>query len=74
MLKRNVSIGPFVTAVGGTIGVHEVAVNFTGGGFSNYFEQPPYQGRAVSNFLSGLGNNYEGLFKYVRKCVAKIFC
>ena len=34
---------PFVTTVGGTIHVNpEVAVDFSGGGFSNYFAQPRY--------------------------------
>ena len=34
---------PFVTTVGGTIRVNpEVAVSFSGGGFSNYFAQPRY--------------------------------
>ena len=32
---------PFVTTVGGTIRVNpEVAVSFSGGGFSNYFSRP----------------------------------
>ena len=32
---------PYVTTVGGTIGISpETAVDFSGGGFSNYFAQP----------------------------------
>nr|VWP02127.1 Eukaryotic translation initiation factor 3 subunit G (eIF3g) (Eukaryotic translation initiation factor 3 RNA-binding subunit) (eIF-3 RNA-binding subunit) (Translation initiation factor eIF3 p33 subunit homolog) (eIF3 p33 homolog) [Ganoderma boninense] len=54
---------PFVTAVGGTIRVNpEVAVSFSGGGFSDYFTQPSYQSSAVSTFLSGLGSTNAGLF------------
>ena len=58
--------GPFVTTVGGTIRTNpEVAVSFSGGGFSNYFAQPSYQTDAVSAFLTRLGSTNAGLFKYV---------
>ncbi|KAL5536826.1 hypothetical protein ACEPAF_649 [Sanghuangporus sanghuang] len=54
---------PFVTSVGGTIRVDpEVAVSFSGGGFSNYFAQPSYQTSAVSTFLNQLGSTNAGLF------------
>ncbi|KAI0316450.1 tripeptidyl peptidase A [Amylostereum chailletii] len=54
---------PFVTAVGGTIDVPEVAVFFSGGGFSNYFARPSYQNDAVTTFLDALPNGtYAGLF------------
>ncbi|KAH9940879.1 subtilisin-like protein [Epithele typhae] len=54
---------PFVTTVGGTIRVNpEVAVSFSGGGFSNYFSQPSYQSSAVSTFLTSLGSTNAGLF------------
>lgn len=54
---------PFVTAVGGTTKVNpEVAVSFSGGGFSQYFTQPSYQTPAVSAFLSGLGIKFTGMF------------
>ncbi|KAF3102496.1 hypothetical protein TWF569_009736 [Orbilia oligospora] len=44
---------PFVTSVGGTVGVQpEKAVSFSSGGFSNYFSRPDYQESAVSNYLS----------------------
>ncbi|KIY52319.1 subtilisin-like protein [Fistulina hepatica ATCC 64428] len=52
-----------VTAVGGTTGVPEVAVDFSGGGFSNYFARPSYQTEAVSQYLSNLPQGtYDGLF------------
>ncbi|PIL34082.1 hypothetical protein GSI_03793 [Ganoderma sinense ZZ0214-1] len=54
---------PFVTTVGGTTHVSpEVAVDFSGGGFSNYFARPSYQSKDVSTYLTGLGNQYSGLF------------
>ncbi|KAF8806309.1 subtilisin-like protein [Phlegmacium glaucopus] len=45
-----------VTSVGGTSSVPEVAVSrfFSGGGFSNYFDQPIYQKRAVDAYLDAL--------------------
>ena len=36
-----------MTAVGGTVNIPEVAVYFSGGGFSNYFPLPSYQADAV---------------------------
>jgi tripeptidyl-peptidase-1 len=57
--------GPFVTTVGGTTQVNpEVATNFSGGGFSNYFARPSYQSRAVSSYLQNIGSQYSGLFKW----------
>ncbi|KAI0794109.1 subtilisin-like protein [Fomes fomentarius] len=54
---------PFVTTVGGTIRVNpEVAVSFSGGGFSNYFARPSFQDTAVTTFLTKLGNTNAGLF------------
>jgi tripeptidyl-peptidase-1 len=41
----------------------EVAANFSGGGFSNYFKRPSYQYRAVSSYLQNIGSQYSGLFK-----------
>jgi tripeptidyl-peptidase-1 len=56
---------PFVTAVGGTVNTNpEVAVSFSGGGFSRYFARPSYQTQAVQTFLTGLGSTYQGLYKY----------
>ncbi|CAL1715199.1 unnamed protein product [Somion occarium] len=54
---------PFVTTVGGTIRVNpEVAVSFSGGGFSNYFARPSFQDTAVTTFLNTLGSTNAGLF------------
>ncbi|KAJ3761594.1 tripeptidyl peptidase A [Lentinula raphanica] len=54
---------PFVTAVGGTTHVPEVAANFSGGGFSNYFPRSAYQNAAVSAFLDNLPKGtFAGLF------------
>ncbi|KAH9017730.1 tripeptidyl peptidase A [Lactarius hengduanensis] len=54
---------PFVTAVGGTVHIPEVAVNFSGGGFSNYFRRPVWQQAAVGKYLASLPKGtYAGLF------------
>ncbi|TFK55639.1 tripeptidyl peptidase A [Heliocybe sulcata] len=54
---------PYVTAVGGTTHVPEVAVFFSGGGFSNYFDRPSYQTEAVTQYLASLApGTYEGLY------------
>jgi tripeptidyl-peptidase-1 len=43
---------PYITAVGGTQSIDpEIAWVASSGGFSNYFTQPRYQARAVSNYL-----------------------
>jgi tripeptidyl-peptidase-1 len=57
-------VGPFVTAVGATTQVNpEVGINFSGGGFSNYFSTPSYQAAATKAFLKSLGTKYSGLYK-----------
>ncbi|KAI9444519.1 subtilisin-like protein [Lactarius indigo] len=54
---------PFVTSVGGTIRINpEVAVSFSGGGFSNYFTRPSYQSTTVANYLTSIGTKNQGLF------------
>ena len=56
---------PYVTAVGGTNQINpEVAISFSGGGFSRLFPAPAYQTKAVSKYLEMLGTKYEGLYKY----------
>ena len=60
-------VGPYVTAVGGTTEFDpERGATMSGGGFSDYFDRPPYQDEAVPPFLQKLGNQYQGLFKWVR--------
>ncbi|KZP30472.1 subtilisin-like protein [Athelia psychrophila] len=54
---------PYVTAVGATTGLSpEVAANFSGGGFSNYFPAPSYQKTATASFVKSLGTKYSGLY------------
>ncbi|KAB5595344.1 Tripeptidyl-peptidase I [Ceratobasidium theobromae] len=53
---------PYVTTVGGTHYVPEVAVGFSGGGFSNYFARPNYQAIDVPIYLKKLGGAYSGLY------------
>ncbi|KAF8266387.1 Pro-kumamolisin, activation domain-containing protein [Lactarius quietus] len=57
---------PWVTTVGGTMDIPEVAWPHSGGGFSQYFPRPDYQDRAVLTFLQNNGNKHAGLYKYVR--------
>ncbi|KAG1873580.1 peptidase S8/S53 domain-containing protein [Suillus subalutaceus] len=59
-----------VTAVGGTVNIPETAVDFSSGGFSNYFARPAYQEAAVSAYLTTLApGTYEGLYN----CTGRAF-
>ena len=53
-----------LTSVGGTYGFPESAVNFSSGGFSNYFPlwTAPYQWQAIEEYLKYLGQTNQGLF------------
>lgn len=54
---------PFVTTVGGTQGIPEIAAPFSGGGFSNYFARPDWQNATVQKYLDNLpSGQYQGLF------------
>jgi len=54
---------PFVTSVGATTHVPEVAASFSGGGFSNYFRRPMYQDTVVNTYLENLPDGiYKGLY------------
>lgn len=53
---------PHITTVGATYLIPEVAADFSGGGFSNYFPRPDYQSEVVSAYLALLGNNDTGLY------------
>ncbi|KAH9160140.1 subtilisin-like protein [Lactarius sanguifluus] len=54
---------PYLTSVGGTTNDSpEVAASLSGGGFSNYFDRPPYQANAVPPFLQTLGDKYQGYY------------
>ncbi|KAH9026459.1 subtilisin-like protein [Lactarius hengduanensis] len=54
---------PYVTAVGATTQIPEVAAQYSGGGFSNYFQRPSWQRAAVTKFLESLPDGtYAGLF------------
>ncbi|KAI0059677.1 subtilisin-like protein [Artomyces pyxidatus] len=54
---------PFVTTVGSTMYVPEVATEFSGGGFSNYWNRPSYQNNAVAEYLTKqLRGTYAGLY------------
>ena len=52
-----------MTSVGATQGISpEKAVDFSSGGFSNYFDIPDYQASAVSAYLSALGSTNAGKY------------
>jgi tripeptidyl-peptidase-1 len=54
---------PFVTSVGSTQGfAPEKAINFTGGGFSNFFPTAYYQAAAVAGFLDTVPSDFVGTF------------
>ncbi|KAJ7183698.1 family S53 protease [Mycena filopes] len=53
---------PFITSVGGTTGVPQVAAGLSGGGFSNYFDIPSYQAADVASYISSIGTQYAGLY------------
>ncbi|KAJ3996969.1 peptidase S8/S53 domain-containing protein [Lentinula boryana] len=54
---RFLPVFPSVTSVGGTRGVPEEAVFFSGGGFILQFARPWYQSHAVDGFLKKLGED-----------------
>jgi tripeptidyl-peptidase-1 len=52
-----------VTSVGSTVGINpERAINFTSGGFSNYFPRPAWQNDIVSSFLDTVPSSFPGVF------------
>ncbi|KZO90771.1 tripeptidyl peptidase A [Calocera viscosa TUFC12733] len=53
---------PFVTAVGATMGVPEVAATFSGGGYSNYFSRPYWQEGAVQAYAPHIPSSYGALY------------
>ncbi|KAJ7183697.1 family S53 protease [Mycena filopes] len=53
---------PFITSVGGTTGVPQVAAGLSSGGFSNYFDIPFYQAADVASYISSIGTQYAGLY------------
>ncbi|KAJ4484943.1 family S53 protease [Lentinula edodes] len=64
---------PYVTAVGSVTKISpEVASNFSGGGFSNYFSRPSYQDSAVSSYFSSIGTINEGLYNSSGRAVPDI--
>ncbi|KAE8372275.1 peptidase S8/S53 domain-containing protein [Aspergillus bertholletiae] len=54
---------PWVTSVGATFKTTpEQATYFSSGGFSDYWDRPAWQEKAVGNYLETLGDQFEGLF------------
>lgn len=54
---------PYVTSVGGTFNIQpERAVYFSSGGFSDFWARPAYQEKAVTDYLTRLGDKWDGLY------------
>jgi tripeptidyl-peptidase-1 len=51
--------------VGGTVGNPEMAISFSGGGFSNYFSRPLYQDIAVPSYIANYTTEQKGAFPLV---------
>ncbi|KAJ6515437.1 tripeptidyl peptidase A [Mycena sanguinolenta] len=64
---------PYVTAVGGTMSIPEVAASFSGGGFSEYFPRPKYQDQSVNEYLRKLPHGtYDGLFNHLGRGIPDV--
>ncbi|EHK25673.1 uncharacterized protein TRIVIDRAFT_31861 [Trichoderma virens Gv29-8] len=54
---------PYVTSVGATYGINpEIAVNFSSGGFSDYFIRPQWQDEAIEGYLKLHGREWKGYY------------
>ncbi|KAI0648149.1 family S53 protease [Trametes meyenii] len=53
---------PFVTSVGATTGIPEVAASFSSGGFSNVLNPLNFQEEPIQRYLARLGRTNQGLF------------
>ncbi|KAJ7930918.1 family S53 protease [Mycena leptocephala] len=53
---------PWVTSVGATRGVDEIAASLSSGGFSNVFPAPSYQAADTAAYVAQLGSTYQGLY------------
>ena len=60
--------GPYVTSVGGTIRIPEVATIYSGGGFSSHFPALDYQKDKANAYIGSLGDKYYGRYACVRSC------
>ena len=60
--------GPWVTSVGGTTGIPEVASIYSGGGFSSHFPALDYQKDKKNAYIGSLGDKYYGRYTCVRSC------
>lgn len=54
---------PFVGSIGGTSGIHmEMAMDFSGGRFSDLFTRPTYQDQTVKSYFNRFGEWRKGLY------------
>ncbi|KAK8099421.1 uncharacterized protein PG998_012662 [Apiospora kogelbergensis] len=64
---------PYVTAVGGTVGVGpEKGVDFSGGGFSTYWQRPAWQDEMVATYLRDIGDTYSEYFNSSNRAVPDV--
>ncbi|KAJ6613214.1 family S53 protease-like protein [Mycena sp. CBHHK59/15] len=53
---------PYVTSVGATRNIHEIAAGLSSGGFSNVFPAPSYQAVDTAAYVAQLGSTYQGMY------------
>ncbi|KAJ7699851.1 peptidase S8/S53 domain-containing protein, partial [Mycena metata] len=58
---------PWVTSVGATRNVVEIAAFLSSGGFSNVFPAPSYQAADTAAYLAQLGLTYQGMYNASRR-------
>ncbi|KAK6857023.1 hypothetical protein PG995_007210 [Apiospora arundinis] len=64
---------PYVTAVGGTTGVGpERGVDFSGGGFSTFWDRPAWQEKTVATYLDGIGETYSEFFNATGRAIPDV--
>ncbi|KAJ6508106.1 family S53 protease [Mycena vulgaris] len=53
---------PYVTSIGATRNIPEIAAQLSSGGFSNIFPAPSYQTADTAAYVTQLGSTYQGLY------------
>ncbi|KAJ7686646.1 family S53 protease-like protein [Mycena rosella] len=53
---------PYITSVGATRNIPEIATGLSSGGFSNIFPAPSYQAADTAAYITQLGSTYQGLY------------
>lgn len=64
---------PYITAVGGTIDTtHEKAINYSGGGFSDYWKRPEWQETAIGAYLQEHGDEWKGYYNETGRAIPDV--